>query len=172
MLKIPDSIKTKRQIHKPGRSISRSKKSSASGVAVDALIVKLLTQFINVDSEDIDEGIIQALKSIGEFADADRAYIFLYSHNRAVMSNTHEWCREGIESQMYRIKNVATNTFSWFEGQMAQKKIVNMARLDQLPEEAKSEKAEFQAQATQSLICVPMTIGEEIIGFAGLDAVK
>ena len=43
------------------------------------------------EAEDLADGINFMLKSLGEFTDADRAYVFETSENHT-STNTYEWC--------------------------------------------------------------------------------
>lgn len=47
------------------------------------------------EAEDLADGINFMLKSIGEFTDADRAYVFETSENHT-STNTYEWCAAGV----------------------------------------------------------------------------
>ena len=51
------------------------------------------------EAEDLADGINFMLKSIGEFTDADRAYVFETSENHT-STNTYEWCAAGVTSQI------------------------------------------------------------------------
>jgi hypothetical protein len=44
----------------------------------DQIIIRFSTKFINLPPENMDEGINEALRTIGEFTGADRSYIFLF----------------------------------------------------------------------------------------------
>ena len=50
------------------------------------------------EAEDLADGINFMLKSIGEFTDADRAYVFETSENHT-STNTYEWCAAGVTPQ-------------------------------------------------------------------------
>ena len=64
------------------------------------LIIKLSGRFINANGRTIDAEINDALASIGGFAEVDRSYVFQFSPDGSRFSNTHEWCRPGIEPAM------------------------------------------------------------------------
>lgn len=54
------------------------------------------------EAEDLADGINFMLKSLGEFTDADRAYVFETSENHT-STNTYEWCAAGVTRQILRI---------------------------------------------------------------------
>ena len=54
------------------------------------------------EAADLADGINFMLKSLGEFTDADRAYVFETSENHT-STNTYEWCAAGVTPQILRI---------------------------------------------------------------------
>jgi diguanylate cyclase (GGDEF)-like protein/PAS domain S-box-containing protein len=136
-----------------------------------SLVVSLSTGFINLSLEDIDEGIMNALRSVGQYCAVDRSYIFLFSDDRATMSNTHEWCAPGIEPQRYRLQRVPLESLPWFSGKMMGKERVYVPVVESLPPEATAEKREFEIEGIKSLVVVPMVLKGLTVGCVGLDSV-
>ena len=136
------------------------------------LILTVSTNFINLPSDQIDTGINDALKLVGDFAQGDRSYVFQFSQDGHEMSNTHEWCDKGIDPQMHRLQGLPTSNLPWFYEKICKGDVVHVPYVSQLPPEAKAEKAEWQAEKIQSIIIVPIACRGTIIGFIGLDAVK
>ncbi|MFH1672779.1 MAG: GAF domain-containing sensor histidine kinase [Pseudomonadota bacterium] len=134
-------------------------------------ITTLSTNFINLATDEIDNGINEALQKIGEFAGVDRSYVFLFCDNVAKMDNTHEWCAEGIEPQMQNNQGLLVKDFPWCEERIKRFETVHIPRVADLPPEA-IEKEVFQSQQIQSLILVPMIYGKSLDGFIGLDSVR
>jgi signal transduction histidine kinase len=136
------------------------------------LLTAIATHFINLAIEEIDRGISQALKTIGEFAGVDRSYIFLFSDDGATMSNTHEWCADGVESYIEQLQGLPVDTFSWVLQPIRRFETIQIPRVADLPPEAAVEKEEFQREGIQSLISVPLVYGGSVIGFLGFDSVR
>jgi len=136
------------------------------------LISTLSTHFINLATKDIDAGIHEALRSIGEFAQVDRSYIFLFSEGDTLLSNTHEWCARGIDGHKERIQNVPATAFPWIVEQIKRAEVVHIPRVRDLPDEAAAEESELLAQGIQSLIAVPIIYGKTVWGFLGFDSVR
>lgn len=76
------------------------------------LTTRISTNFINLSPQEIDAGIDQALRDVGRFMEIDRSYVFLFSDDKTMMENTHEWCAEGIEPQSRRMQNVPVEALS------------------------------------------------------------
>jgi diguanylate cyclase (GGDEF)-like protein/PAS domain S-box-containing protein len=136
------------------------------------LILTVSTNFINLPSDQIDTGINDALKLIGDFSQIDRTYVFQLSQNGNEMSNTHEWCAKGIDSQIHRLQGIPTSDLPWFYERIYRGDVVHIPDVSQLSPEAKSEKKDWQAQSIQSLIVVPIVCRGSLVGFTGFDSVR
>jgi PAS domain S-box-containing protein len=141
-------------------------------VAFENLVSNISTDFINRASEDIDAGINQALEAVGKFMNVDRSYIFLYSRDRHKMDNTHEWCAPGIEPQLERMKHVRVESLGWSNEILMRGDVLHIPSVANLPREASSEQAVFEAQGNQSMVAVPLVYQGETIGLVGFDAVR
>jgi len=141
-------------------------------IRFEEVISTLSTRFILVTPEEVDAEIHRALQVIGEFAGVDRSYVFLCSDDLAAIDNTHEWCAPGIEPQIHRLKNISAQHFSWFMERMKRFETVHIPSVQDLPSEAAAEKEEFLNESIQSLVCVPMISGQNLIGFVGFDSVR
>jgi PAS domain S-box-containing protein len=140
---------------------------------LEALIAALSAKFISLPLDEIDAGINDALRAIGEFAGVDRSYVFLYSDDGLYLNNTHEWCADGIESQIDRLQGLTTDAFPWFKDSADRLEAIHIPRLDDLPPQAQAERRAFQARGVQSLVIVPMAHGRSrSLGFLGFDAVR
>ncbi|UCD63097.1 MAG: GAF domain-containing protein [Candidatus Zixiibacteriota bacterium] len=138
----------------------------------EELVANLSTRFINLEADEIGSGIDNALKAIGEFAEVDRSYIFEFSDDGKIMDNTHEWCRDGISSEMDNLKGLKTGDYAWTITRFKRHETVHIPSVAELPRQANAEKKVLQAQAIKSLVMVPMIYGGSPIGFVGFDAVR
>jgi PAS domain S-box-containing protein len=136
------------------------------------LIAEISSKLIRFSHDRVDDIIHDALAMIGKYARVDRCYIFLFSEDGLSMDNTHEWCADGIVSQIQHLKGLKMEDFKWIIHQISDLKTVHIPRVADLPDEAGTEKAEFQAEGIQSLILVPMSYREKAMGFIGFDSVR
>jgi len=135
------------------------------------LITATSTNFINVSPERIDKEINATLQKIGEFAEADRSYIFLFGEGKQ-LDNTHEWCSKAVKPQLHRLTGLSTDQFKWSMDKIRTDEVFYVPCVGDLPIEAAAEKAEFESENIQSLVNVPMTYKGNIVGFLGLDFVR
>jgi PAS domain S-box-containing protein len=138
----------------------------------ERLITSISTKFINLSISKIDEGIEQTLQQIGEFVDVDRSYVFLVSQEAQTVTNSHEWCRSGIQPEKDNLQNLPFSTLPWFMERMTRLENIRVLDLDNMPAEANIEKLHFQTQDIQSLIAIPLIDHHELKGFLGFDAVR
>ncbi|NEP11047.1 MAG: PAS domain S-box protein, partial [Symploca sp. SIO2C1] len=141
-------------------------------VELEQLITSISTQFINLNSDEIDNGITAALKQIGEFAGVDCSYVFQLSDDSTQISNTHEWCAPGIDPQITNLQEMSLEGFPWLREKLQQFEVVQISQLTDLPPTARKEKVSLLKQSIQSLICVPMVAQGQLLGFVGFDSVQ
>ncbi len=140
-------------------------------VTFNKIVTHLSTNFINLSLDEIEDGINQALQTIGDFTNTDRSYVFQFSEDFNTMDCIYEWCAKGISPQIEHLQNVSVSDFAWSNTQLLQGQVLHIPRVVDLPPTAKVEKEEFEAQDIQSLLAVPMQHGGKTIGFLGFDAV-
>jgi PAS domain S-box-containing protein len=136
------------------------------------IVTSLSTRFINLQFDDIDGGIESSLETLGRFAKVDRSYVFLMSDDGKRMSNTHEWCAEGIKPQMERVQNLPVERLPWVYRKLRNFEVVHIPEVSALPKAAGAEKREFRHQEIRSLVIVPMVLQHVLIGFVGFDSVR
>ena len=134
-------------------------------------MLQLSTELTGTTFPEIDPAINMALIRIGRFLGADRAYIFEFDHLAATMSNTFEWCNEGITSEKDNMQNVPTAHIPmWMESLNNHENII-IPSVGEMPETWKAEREILEPQGIRSLLVIPMIAGNVLIGFAGLDSV-
>ena len=142
-------------------------------VEFEQRVSKISAELVGVSGSNINQVINQALASIGEFIDADRAYVFRFKNHGNLMDNTHEWCADGVESQINSLKNILKSTqLPWFAKHIQKRQVFHVPDVAALPPEASLEREHFEAQNIKSLICVPMETSGNLTGFLGFDCVR
>jgi len=137
----------------------------------ERLITMLSKRFI--DPGDIDQKIREALKSIGEFASVDRAYVFQLRQDGRTADNTHEWCADGVQPQIEGLKGIVLDdALPWFWEKVRAHQTFHVPVVADLPPEAHLEKAHFEAQDIQAMVVVPMLSEGALRGFLGFDSVR
>ncbi len=128
------------------------------------------TNLINISTVDIDDAINKVLGEIGEFFDGDRAYIFDYDLANKEMSNTYEWCGEGISPELDNLQNVPFSAATdWVNIHLNNQALAieDVASYHEL-----SVKDILQPQGILSIITTPIFSGDRCLGFVGVDFVR
>ena len=137
------------------------------------LLQELLTEIsillMKPNAAHPDETIEQALGMIGSLEGADRCYIFQFSDGLRTVSNTHEWCREGIQAQKDTLQDLPSDIMPWWMQHLRRMEPVFVPKLADLPLEASAEKELLEMQGIQSLLVLPIADGNVLRGFLGLD---
>lgn len=136
------------------------------------LLTQTSTDFLNVSSESLDEKINQMLKNCGTYLNVDRTFVFRFNADLSLMTNTHEWCAEGIFSVKDTIQDFPIKEFTLFADILEKKETLFIRDIDELTEEFASEKEELLRQGIKSVICVPIIKRDKLVGYLGLDSVQ
>jgi len=140
---------------------------------IEELISTISANFINLAPQEVIAEINRALKILGEFSGVDRSYIFQYTgKEKKKMDNTHEWCVEGIESQIEKRKGLPVNHFPWLMEKLERFECVNVPRVADMTDIAKAEKELQESHSVQSFVIVPMLYGGSMVGVLGFDSVR
>ncbi len=134
------------------------------------LIIKLATQFINIPADSIDEHIHETLGMAGTYLGMDRAYLFEYDLEKGTMTNTYEWCGEGIKPFKDRLQNIPLSSYPKWIAQHFAGEIIRIPSVKDLSHG--NLKKTLEMQGIKSLITVPLMDHGKCLGFVGLDAVR
>ncbi|WP_406662540.1 PAS domain S-box protein [Methanolobus sp. ZRKC3] len=125
---------------------------------------------ILVAPEDVTSAIEHTLEKIGLLCDASRTYLFSMN-DYTTMSNTLEWCAQGVSSQKDNLQDLATDSFPWWMNKLQNRETIHVRDVSLMPPEASVEKDILEMQLIDSLIVLPIFSGGELSGFIGMDNV-
>lgn len=130
------------------------------------------SNFINSKISETGCLIDQTLMRIGLFLGVDRTYLFRFDPDTQTMSNTNEWCGEGVLPQKDKFQKLPLAMFPWWIEQLNQGKILNFSDVTEFSGEAKSEIAILDAHNIVSILVIPMFYEQELKGFLGFESVS
>lgn len=134
------------------------------------LIYSISSKFIAI--KDTANAIMESLKELSEFSGANRAYVFEFDTERMEMSNTFEWCQEGVTPEIDNLKNLPTSIFPWWMEKLIKGEVIDVTDVSRMPDEAREEKAILQMQGIKSVLVLPIIVQQELWGFIGFDNVN
>ena len=156
------------------RDITERKKAEEAlhyRLSIEKLVTDISTGFINLSRIDLEKKILEALRSAGEFAKADRCYIYLYNHKKLIIEKIYEWCKEGVESQKKQITGLSIKPFPWLLEQV-NNEYIYIPEIASLPAKASLEKEAWTALGIKSLLSFPMRSKDKFIGVFGFETIK
>jgi len=133
----------------------------------EELLVALSTGFINLPVSEIDAGLVQALKRIGQFTGVDRCFIYSFDNERHEASLTHEWTAPGVPSVKQQMQRVPMDKFAWEIERLRSDRKLHVPDAAQLPHKAAGLRPLYQRLNIKSAVNVPLFRGEELIGLLG-----
>lgn len=149
-------------------------------VALEALVLDISTRFIHVPAEHIAAAIDKALRRVGEFAGADRCYLYASEWCSelveadwydAKVQLLHEWCAPGVASALEWAELPAyAASRQWMVECMLQRRIESIPDVESLPDTVPA-KSRWLAHGCRSVLFIPLELGTQAIGGVGFDAV-
>jgi transcriptional regulator with GAF, ATPase, and Fis domain len=119
--------------------------------------------------KDDDLAIKNVLVELGNYIQADHIYIMMIDHNKTTFSERYEWCRDGVKSNLGMLQRVDINFInrsSAFKHGNYLYDDVNMIK------DVDFVLYEFlDARNIRNTIQIPLSRGDEIIGYFGADNV-
>ncbi|HPI19286.1 MAG TPA: PAS domain S-box protein [Candidatus Kapabacteria bacterium] len=137
----------------------------------ERLIADISSQFGKISYQQLDQAIDYALEKIGKFVEIDRSYVFMLSKDITKMSNSNEWCADGITPHIEDLQDLPSSLFPWWMEKLENFEIIRVDKVEDLPDEAISEREILIAQKIQSVLVVPVIFQNILLGYIGFDSV-
>ena len=135
------------------------------------IINDLLMECITIlrRSGDHEVAFNKLLGLVASFYDADRSYVFEFDLGSQRMSNTYEWCAEGIEAEISKLQNMDISIVDrWIVQFEAHGEFYINSTDGELDHDSDEYKI-LAMQDIQSLMAAPLRLGGDIVGFLGVD---
>ncbi len=118
---------------------------------------------------DIATAINKLLNIIADFYQGERAYIFEIDYGKQSISNTYEWCMEGISAEINNLQDIPICSV---ERWISEFKTKGEFYINSVGKTVTKESIEYEiltAQGIESLVVAPLIENNEIVGFLGVD---
>lgn len=118
---------------------------------------------------DVQSAIYRLLAVVCDFYKADRAYIFESDDGGETISNTYEWCKDGVSPQMHNLQNIPRRNAQGFYDMFEE---VGCFFVDNLKHDLDPNSNEYkilQPQGIDRLIAAPLKRDDVVVGFVGVD---
>lgn len=131
-----------------------------------------IVDYVNILSQcaNYDEAVNKVLAAVGDFYQADRAYLFERDQFKPdYWNNTFEWCAPGVEPQIKNLQCVPPQVLERWIKVFQKKDSIIIYNLTPLKKTSPYEWEILHKQGIQRLIAVPLCDNDKIIGFIGVD---
>lgn len=142
-------------------NIKQAQEGIKTQLQFEKLISRLSSEFINLSSDQIDKKIDEGLKLIVEFLGIDRSVLHEFSGERQILRLSHFYVRPGIKAPT----SIITSTDQpYFTKTIIKKEILEVERIDDLPQAAKLERKYLMQQGVKSALAIPLVVGNKPVG--------
>lgn len=139
---------------------------------MEKIVTDISTRFINIKSTEFDKELKSSLKSVGEFVGVDRCYINIFSRKDSLVEMVYEWCAKDVLSRVKKQKGKSLEHLSWVMKKFRNFDHIHVAKLSDLPEEAKEEKKDWRGHGVKSILSIPLVFENKLNGYFGFNTEK
>ncbi len=107
-----------------------------------------------------------AIDKIGTYSNISRVYIYEDSENSTVCSNTYEWCRKDINSQIEESRDIIYSDIPSLKQLLTQKGVICVEDISDLPKDLVDI---LKPKDVKSIIIYPIYIKDVFFGFIGFE---
>jgi PAS domain S-box-containing protein len=155
------------------RKIRRAETALQQRVEFEALVSRISGMFVRLRSADLDWGIHEALRELGEFIRVDHCHVCRIHSGGHLMDHTHTWSsRDEHQRWEGRINVPIDRHIPWAAQRLRRLDGIAVYSVDALEPEAALDQQTFRQQGIKSVIFVPMAVSGELVGFIGLDSTR
>ena len=135
------------------------------------ILMNLASLFIYIAESETDAVISDSLRQIGEYTGVDRAYVCRYDAENDTMTNTHEWCSEGISPLIGMRQQLPVHLLAGVVAKHKQGEPTSHSHLTKLDSKHPARKL-IGEDKVQSILTIPMISQKNCLGFVGFDTIN
>lgn len=126
-------------------------------------VKQFLRNYLNTVKDE--QTLNRILQETGMYYDADRTYIYEVQKEDNLFHNTFAWCRAGIHTGKDNLRSIP---LSFLPAEFAENDTFFLYARDCTHE----TRTQMEAMGIESLMAAPITAGDEVVGFLGMDNPK
>lgn len=159
---------------KIARDITQRKEEHLS-LTADLTMEDTLFHCLRILSKESDTSVAlqMFLETVAHFYQADRAYVFEFDLVAQTMSNTFEWCADGISAELDNLQNLPIKLVKKWIKMFERTGEFSISKLNMELNHETDEYKILSAQGIDSLMAAPLRLEDQSIrGFIGIDNPK
>jgi signal transduction histidine kinase len=133
----------------------------------EALLSELSAGLIHVPATGIDAALELALQQVGTFLDVDRANLDEFA--AAETGIRISWTAPGLEEPP---RVIDADQFPWTAARLGRGELVRFSRVNDLPTEARIDRASYERAGTRSKVLLPLRAGGSILGVLSFGSIR
>ncbi|MFX0029412.1 MAG: ATP-binding protein [Candidatus Hermodarchaeota archaeon] len=137
--------------------------SLESRLNFEKVISSISSRFVG--NINLDDAINSSFQDLGLLSKSNRVSLFLFNGNKRTIENTHEWCADGISSQLKKLQKIEIEKLSWWKEQVEKISFINIRDISSLPDNAITVKEFLLKQDIKSLLAFPIYVKRDIAGY-------
>lgn len=131
------------------------------------LIGNISSSIINANYLFVKDKIVEILKIICDYLNADRAHIYFMPMEEEMFSSYY-WCKEEI-SNFIILDDTGIASYPWWQNQITENGVINIPNVLKLPNSARNEKEFLTKQGVKAMLAVPLSSSGKILGYLRID---
>ena len=148
----------------------RAQRTLAERLRFETLLSEVSAEFLTLPTSEVDQTIERMLRRVVETLDFDRAVVATRETGTTTMRTTHSWTRAGILLFPTPIADV--ESFPWIGARLSRGDVVEITRLDSLPEEAATDRRSLAGRGVSALAAVPLVVDGAVVGAVGFSRLR
>ena len=133
----------------------------------ETLLSELSAGLIHVPASAIDAALSRALQQVATFLGVDRGSLDVYTGSEPGIRIS--WSLPGLEEPP---RVMDADQFPWAAKKLRRGDIVRFSRIDELPEEAALDRANYERVGTRSKVSLPLSAGGPMLGVLSFGSVR
>jgi PAS domain S-box-containing protein len=135
------------------------------GQSIDFLPIHISS--ILMSDKSVDEKLMEVLKTLGEYIDVSRVYIFENFDDNSKCRNTYEWVNKGVTPERSNLTDINYSDYPYWKKILVEKGSLVVSNIrEQLPESCWEI---LENQDIQSIVAFPLWVNGDFWGFIGFD---
>lgn len=150
----------------------RVEESLRERLQFEELLTSLSAQFVNMPSDQVDEGIRNALQQLLVFCDADRCGLLQIVPGKKVWQVTHVAYVPDVPEVPVGTE-LSVELYPWvYDTLVRRRQVFSFSTLDDLPAEANIDRQTYREWGIRSNLVIPLVVGEPVTHTIAFDAMK
>ena len=145
-----------------------------SHAVMQRVVADVATDFVTVTPESLDRVLEEYLGRVGDYVQADRVSLFRASKRKegAPFDVSHQWCASGCEPVDYMAAMARADDRCWLADRLVETETVTVVAREEASDAARPLHSAMQVSAMESFVVVPLSHGDEVLGFVGIDSMR